>query len=133
MKHRNADRISSTPRRLARSRGPRGLLAVALTAATAFCASVPFDAGADTGDTVVSATHSAGAKMRDMAVTTKAKAALVQASGLSSDDVHVSTRQGHVTLTGSVPDESQRPLAVAAVKSVDGVRSVQDQLTIHPK
>ncbi|AEA60040.1 BON domain-containing protein [Burkholderia gladioli] len=137
MKHRNADRISSTPRRLARSRGPRGLLAVALTAATAFCASVPFDAGADTGDTVASATHSAthsaGAKMRDMAVTTKAKAALVQASGLSSDDVHVSTRQGHVTLTGSVPDESQRPLAVAAVKSVDGVRSVQDQLTIHPK
>ncbi|PEH84136.1 BON domain-containing protein [Burkholderia gladioli] len=133
MKHRNADRISSTPRRLARSRGPRGLLAVALTAATAFCASVPFDASADTGDTVASATHSAGAKMRDMAVTTKAKAALVQASGLSSDDVHVSTRQGHVTLTGSVPDESQRPLAVAAVKSVDGVRSVQDQLTIHPK
>ncbi|MGP3659892.1 BON domain-containing protein [Burkholderia gladioli] len=133
MKHRNADRISSTPRRLARSRGPRGLLAVALTAATAFCASVPFDAGADTGDTVASATHSAGAKMRDMVVTTKAKAALVQASGLSSDDVHVSTRQGHVTLTGSVPDESQRPLAVAAVKSVDGVRSVQDQLTIHPK
>ncbi|WP_186069283.1 BON domain-containing protein [Burkholderia gladioli] len=130
MKHRNADRISSTPRRLARSRGPRGLLAVALTAATAFCASMPFDAGADT---VASATHSAGAKMRDMAVTTKAKAALVQASGLSSDDVHVSTRQGHVTLTGSVPDESQRPLAVAAVKSVDGVRSVQDQLTIHPK
>ncbi|WP_186197281.1 BON domain-containing protein [Burkholderia gladioli] len=133
MKHRNADRIPSTPRRLARSRGPRGLLAVALTAATAFCASVPFDAGADTGDTVASATHSAGANMRDMAVTTKAKAALVQASGLSSDDVHVSTRQGHVTLTGSVPDESQRPLAVAAVKSVDGVRSVQDQLTIHPK
>lgn len=79
MKQRNAGRILSIRRRPASSRGPRGLLAVALTAATAFCASVPFDASADAGDTVASATHSGGAKIRDMAITTKAKAALGQA------------------------------------------------------
>ncbi|AJK45781.1 BON domain-containing protein [Burkholderia plantarii] len=131
MTHRLARQFLSTPRR----RHPaRRLLAVALTAATAFCAGAAFDANAaDSGDTLASATHSAGAKMHDMTLTTKAKAALVQASGLDSGDVHVSTKNGQVTLTGSVPDESQRPLAIAAVKSVDGVRGVEDQLTIHAR
>ncbi|MBI0325601.1 BON domain-containing protein [Burkholderia plantarii] len=130
MTHRLARQFLSTPRR----RHPaRRLLAVALTAATAFCAGAAFDANAADSDTLSSATHSAGAKMRDMTLTTKAKAALVQASGLDSGDVHVSTKDGKVTLTGSVPDESQRPLAIAAVKSVDGVRGVEDQLTIHAR
>jgi hyperosmotically inducible periplasmic protein len=130
MTHRIARQFLSTPRR----RHPaRRLLAVALTAATAFCAGAALDANAADSDTFSSATHSAGAKMHDMTVTTKAKAALVQASGLDSGDVHVSTKNGKVTLTGSVPDESQRPLAIAAVKSVDGVRGVEDQLTIHAR
>lgn len=130
MTHRIARQFLSTPRR----RHPaRRLLAVALTAATAFCAGAALDANAADSDTLSSATHSAGAKMHDMTVTTKAKASLVQASGLDSGDVHVSTKNGKVTLTGSVPDESQRPLAIAAVKSVDGVRGVEDQLTIHAR
>ncbi|UVS95416.1 BON domain-containing protein [Burkholderia glumae] len=119
----------STPRR----RHPgRRLLAAALTAATAFCAVAAFDANA-AGDTLASASHAAGAKLHDMTLITEAKAALVQASGLDSGDVHVSVKDGNVTLTGSVPDESQRPLAIAAVKRVDGVRAVQDQLTIHAR
>lgn len=135
MKHRTACQRPQrpVPRRRAAPRSARGLLAIALTAATAFCATASLDANAATSDDVASATHSAGAKMRDMTLTTKAKAALVGTTGLSSGDVHVSTRDGRVTLTGSVPDEAQKPLAEQAVKSVDGVRSVQDQLTIHAK
>ncbi|MEK6349437.1 MAG: BON domain-containing protein [Burkholderia sp.] len=132
MKHRTACQRPLN-RQPAAPRAACGLLAIALTAATAFCATVPLAAKADTSDDVASATHSAGAKMHDMTITTKAKAALVGTNGLASGDVHVSTRDGRVTLTGSVPDESQKPLAEQAVKSVDGVRSVQDQLTIHAK
>ncbi len=124
MKHRTARSVPSSSRRLA---------AAAIASAAVFCLSAPLAANAAASDTAASATHTAGAKMRDMAVTTKAKAALVGASGLDSGDVHVSTRNGRVTLTGSVPDAAQKPLAEAAVKGVDGVRSVQDQLTIHEK
>ncbi|WP_414444584.1 BON domain-containing protein [Burkholderia sp. 22PA0106] len=135
MKHRTEGQRPhrSLNRRRVAPRSARGLLAIALTAATAFCATASLDANAAASDEVASATHSAGASMRDMTLTTKAKAALVGTDGLSSGDVHVSTKQGRVTLTGSVPDEAQKPLAVQAVKSVKGVRSVQDQLTILAK
>lgn len=87
----------------------------------------------DVGDTVSSATHTAGRAIRDTTITAKTKAALAQTSGLSSGDVHVTTRHGVVTLTGSVPDASQRPLAVEAARQIDGVSSVRDKLSIVAK
>ncbi|ETP61831.1 transporter [Burkholderia dolosa PC543] len=111
-------------------------VAIAAAAACAVVAPNAFGAGDDSAasSSSSSSSHSTtGAKIRDATITTKAKAELVGTSGLSAGDIHVKTRHGVVTLTGSVPDEQQRTQAVSVVKQVDGVQSVRDQLTIRPK
>ncbi|MBU9560708.1 BON domain-containing protein [Burkholderia multivorans] len=111
-------------------------LAIAVAAATcALAAPNVYAAGDDSASSSSSSSShsSTGTKIRDATITTKAKAELVGTSGLTSGDIHVKTRHGVVMLTGSVPDEQQRTMAVDAVKKVDGVQSVRDQLTIRPK
>ncbi|WP_175903283.1 BON domain-containing protein [Burkholderia seminalis] len=123
-----------------RNRRPHAMragMAVAIAAATA-CAVIAPNAIAAGDDTAASSSSqsshsSTGTKIRDATITTKAKAELVGTSGLSAGDIHVKTRHGTVTLTGSVPDEQQRTQAVSVVKQVDGVQGVRDQLTIRPK
>ncbi|MDN7587786.1 BON domain-containing protein [Burkholderia seminalis] len=116
----------------------RAGMAVAIAAAAA-CAVIAPNAIAAGDDIAASSSSSqsshssTGTKIRDATITTKAKAELVGTSGLSAGDIHVKTRHGTVTLTGSVPDEQQRTQAVSVVKQVDGVQGVRDQLTIRPK
>ncbi|MBN3742995.1 MULTISPECIES: BON domain-containing protein [Burkholderia] len=112
----------------------RAGMAVAIAAAAA-CAVIAPNASAAGDDAAASSSSqsSTGTKIRDATITTKAKAELVGTSGLSAGDIHVKTRHGTVTLTGSVPDEQQRTQAVSVVKQVDGVQGVRDQLTIRPK
>ncbi|CAB3756181.1 transporter [Burkholderia puraquae] len=123
--------------RFRRRMATRTGMAIAIAATTACAAIVPnaFAAGDDSAASMsASASHSAtGMKIRDATITTKAKAELVGANGLSSGDIHVKTRHGIVTLTGSVPEEQQRTQAVSVVKQIDGVRDVRDQLTIRAK
>lgn len=76
---------------------------------------------------------SAGTKLRDTAITTKVKAALLATNDLSSGDIHVKTRRGAVQLAGTVPDERQRTLAVDVTRQVDGVKTVRDKLAVQPK
>lgn len=107
--------------------------AAAAIAAAAFCASAAPGVMA-AGDDSDSTTHTTtGTKIHDATITTKSKAALIGTNDLSSGDIHVKTRRGTVTLTGSVPDEQQRTLAVNTVKQVEGVHSVHDQLTLRAK
>ncbi|MBJ9591297.1 BON domain-containing protein [Burkholderia seminalis] len=117
-----------------RRRAMRAGMAVAIVAATG-CAVIAPNASAAGDDAAASSSSqsSTGTKIRDATITTKAKAELVGTSGLSAGDIHVKTRHGTVTLTGSVPDEQQRTQAVSVVKQVDGVQGVRDQLTIRPK
>ncbi|WP_322025138.1 BON domain-containing protein [Burkholderia sp. BCC1977] len=105
---------------------------VAITAAAFCAAAAPHVAAAGDND-ASSALTTASTTIRDVAITTKAKAALVGKDNLSSGDIHVNTRHGDVVLTGSVPDLQQRTLAVNTVKQVEGVQEVHDQLTIRPK
>lgn len=122
--------------RIRRHRAKRVGMAIAIVAAAA-CASIApnvFAAGDDSAASSSTSSHSTtGRTIRDATITTKVKAELVGTSGLSSGDIHVKTRHGTVTLTGSVPDEQQRTQAVSVVKQVDGVQGVRDQLTIRPK
>src|SRR5262245_57754976 len=69
---------------------------------------------------------------QDAWITTKAKAALLTTRGVSSTAINVDTKQGHVTLKGNVPTEDARQKAEAAVKDLDGVKSVDNRLTIPP-
>lgn len=109
-------------------------LAIAAAAAGTVVAPNVFAAGDDAASSSSSMSHSStGTKIHDATITTKAKAELVGTSGLSTGDIHVKTRRGIVTLTGSVPDEQQRTQATGVVKQIDGVQDVRDQLTIRPK
>ncbi|HEM7880028.1 TPA: BON domain-containing protein [Burkholderia contaminans] len=127
--------LQARSRRFHRRNAMRAGMAIAIAATTACAVIAPnaFAAGDDSAASTSSSHSTTGTKIRDATITTKAKAELVGTNGLSSGDIHVKTRRGIVTLTGSVPEEAQRTQAVSVVKQVDGVQDVRDQLTIRAK
>lgn len=64
----------------------------------------------------------------DAAVTTKVKAALMAEPGLRSLEIHVDTKNGVVTLTGTPDSAANRDRAVVVARNVAGVRDVIDQM-----
>ncbi|GAB5100554.1 BON domain-containing protein [Caballeronia sp. LP006] len=73
---------------------------------------------------------SVGQKVDDSAVTTKVKAELLQAKNVKSTHIHVKTRAGVVSLTGTVPSAEDKTAAEETVKQVSGVASVKNHLKI---
>src|SRR5262245_17432509 len=67
----------------------------------------------------------------DAWITTKAKAALLTTKGVPSTDINVDTTDGKVTLKGTVPTANDRAKAEAAVKDIDGVKHVENQLKVE--
>ncbi|AJC22284.1 BON domain-containing protein [Pandoraea pulmonicola] len=74
-----------------------------------------------------------GRKIDDSALTAKIKGALLAKKDVPSTKVHVTTRNGVVHLTGSVPQSAQKTLVVDTVKGVDGVVDVKDDLKVAEK
>ncbi|HLI18513.1 MAG TPA: BON domain-containing protein [Rhodanobacteraceae bacterium] len=70
--------------------------------------------------------HSSSAReaVSDGWITTKVKSELAATKGVKSMDVTVRTTDGVVTLTGVLPTKTAVRKAVAAAKSVKGVRDV---------
>lgn len=48
-------------------------------------------------------------------------------------DINVDTKDGHVTLTGTVNSRAEYDKAISIARSVDGVKSVTPRLTIKQK
>lgn len=69
-------------------------------------------------------------KARDLAITTAVNGKLARDPGLSALRIDVDTVNGHVALHGSAPDMPARARATALATSVDGVVSVDNQLTV---
>ncbi len=67
---------------------------------------------------------SAGQAVSDAWITTKVKAELATTKGIKSTDISVKTVDGVVTLIGVLPTEIAVKKAVAAAKSVEGVKGV---------
>ncbi|MCX7557192.1 BON domain-containing protein [Xanthomonadaceae bacterium JHOS43] len=65
-----------------------------------------------------------GQKVDDTWITTKVKAELATTDGVSSTDISVKTVDGVVTLTGALSSELAVKKAIAAARSVEGVRQV---------
>lgn len=63
-------------------------------------------------------------KADDAWITTKVKSKLAAAKNIKSTDISVETKEGMVTLTGTVPTKSAKNHAVREAKSVKGVKSV---------
>ena len=69
---------------------------------------------------------------QNVATTSKVKTALMLSKHVSTFDINVTTSQGAVTLSGEVPSEETRRLAVAIAQDTPGVKLVQDNLVVNP-
>ncbi|CAD7377219.1 MULTISPECIES: BON domain-containing protein [Xanthomonas] len=61
----------------------------------------------------------------DTWITTKVKADLLATDNVSGTDVKVETKNGIVTLTGTVATKAEHDKAVAVAKGIEGVKSVK--------
>ncbi|MBN3802272.1 BON domain-containing protein [Paraburkholderia sp. Ac-20336] len=70
-------------------------------------------------------------RQANRAMQRKIRAALAHTKGLTVSNITVRARGGDITLAGSVPEAAQVDLATTAAKSVAGVTSVRNALTIR--
>ena len=96
------------------------------------CAVFALNVGAQTNSTSSksSSDTSIGTKVDDSAITTKVKAELLGAKNVKSTHIHVKTRAGIVSLTGTVPSKEDKTAAEDVVSNVSGVASVKNHLKI---
>lgn len=76
------------------------------------------------------AAATAGDKVKDMSITTAINAELARDAQLSAVQINVDTSDGRVVLRGAAPDEASRQRATTLASRVDGVRAVDNQLTV---
>jgi hyperosmotically inducible protein len=72
----------------------------------------------------------AGEKISDAWITTKVKWFFVGEDLLAGSDINADTKDGVVTLKGTVKTEAGKKRAIALTSDVDGVKRVVDQMTI---
>ena len=89
------------------------------------------EAGAQAKETLKDVGEAAGQAVGDAAITAKVKAALLAEKDVKSRDIDVETFQGKVVLKGRVPDQAQSQLAMKVARSVDGVKSVENRITVN--
>lgn len=79
---------------------------------------------------VNNAIEQAGDKMKDASITTKVNAELAADNDLSALKINVDANGGHVVLRGNAPSEAARDRATVIAQRVEGVLSVDNQLTV---
>lgn len=72
----------------------------------------------------------AGKAVDDAALTAKVKSALIAEPGLKALAIDVDTSGGVITLNGTVNNDEHRNKAVQLAQSVQGVKSVRDNLVV---
>jgi osmotically-inducible protein OsmY len=86
--------------------------------------------GAAAADQTKSMGATAGDKIDDATITTKVNAALAKDKDLSAIKIDVDTQNGVVTLSGPAPTATAKERASEVARSVKGVSSVNNQLTV---
>lgn len=84
------------------------------------------------GERTEGAASQAGQAIDDAKITTVVKSRYLADDTLKGLDISVDTEQGVVTLTGKVQSESAKELANSIASGVEGVVSVNNQLTVGP-
>ena len=101
------------------------ILATALAAALAAgCGNRQDDAASAPAKTTV------GTEIDDTVVTTRVKSALLADPDIKSFDLKVETRKGVVQLSGYVENQVQVDRAIAATSGIEGVRSVENGISV---
>jgi len=89
-------------------------------------------AGADTGAAAVDTYKGTRRAVKDTVITAKVKTALHDDREVRDVDIDVDTRAGVVTLAGKVPSQVTAERAQQIAMQTEGVRQVNNQLTIMP-
>lgn len=76
------------------------------------------------------AVEKAGDKMKDASITTAVNAELARDAELSALRIDVDTADGRVVLRGTAPNDTSRQRATTLAARVDGVVSVDNQLSV---
>lgn len=85
---------------------------------------------AEARNDINTAANQAGDKMKDASITTKVNAELARDNDLSALKINVDTNAGHVVLRGAAPNGAARDRATTIAQRVEGVLSVDNQLTV---
>lgn len=101
---------------------------IAAGVAASFGVGVSAAAFAGSSDEPKAHSDTAGAAVTDTVITGKVKAKLMAEDSLKKSDVDVTTTNGVVTLTGAVSSSHAKSVAGKATKTVEGVKSVDNQL-----
>jgi hyperosmotically inducible protein len=80
----------------------------------------------------VLAEKSAGDHVDDGSIVTQVKASLVAEKGVPSNDVNVEVYKGVVLLSGFVKTQDEKNTAGKVAKDTAGVKSVRNEIAIHP-
>jgi osmotically-inducible protein OsmY len=78
----------------------------------------------------VGSESSMGSEIKDSEVTVKVKTALLADENTKAFDIAVVTTKGDVRLTGVVDSQNQIDQVDKLVRSIEGVHSIHDELTI---
>lgn len=81
-------------------------------------------------NTIENKAENIGQSIDDAAITTALKGKYVLDDELKAHDINVDTVNGVVTLTGAAPSQAAIERATSIAKTVDGVKDVQNQLTV---
>jgi len=74
----------------------------------------------------------AGDAVGDAAITGKVKTALIADPDVKALRIDVDTKDNVVTLNGTADTQSHADKAVTVAKGVEGVKSVENRLTVKP-
>ncbi|MEO6565916.1 MAG: BON domain-containing protein [Casimicrobiaceae bacterium] len=83
-----------------------------------------------TATPAAAATTRAAVAVDDTMITTSVKTKVLAEPGLSALKIEVDTKNGVVTLTGTVDNADLKSRAAQIAQSTDGVRSVENNLTV---
>jgi hyperosmotically inducible protein len=86
--------------------------------------------GAEVGEKVAQAGNRAADVLSDTALTAKIKSKMALDDTVKALDIHVTTKNGDVTLTGNVHSGMERERAVSLARETNGVRRVVDQIHV---
>jgi hyperosmotically inducible protein len=108
-----------------------GFLLLGAGLLSAACAPVQ-NAAEGTGRLVKEGYEQVAEATSDSSIDFAIKTALLDDDTIKSGDIHVNTKEGVVTLTGTQPSEAAARRAEQIAWSAKGVRQVHNQLTVQP-
>ena len=82
---------------------------------------------------MVAGAFTASADTKDPWLTTKAKIALLTTEGVSVTGINVDTVDGKITIHGKVSTAAEKTKAEETIRSLDGVKSVNNLLQVVPQ